>query len=165
MSVSGQNPRFDSYFNRLVLPYIAYLASGGPDRWSDNPDGFLFVTAISNWLRLQRGDQFTPQSAPQLAPQRTFNPNPFGQQQSLSLTDLWSVEPGMTQWQRQLAVFEADALIQFIDQTYGADTVLRFLHGLRGAQSLPNLIETLGLPYSDFEAKWTVWLDQLRANT
>ena len=47
--------------------------------------------------------------------------------------------------------------MQFIDETYGAKIVLRFFHTLRVAQSLTHAIEVLGIPYSEFEAKWLEW--------
>ncbi len=38
-----------------------------------------------------------------------------------------------------------------------AETVLRFFRALRFAQSLTHAIEVLGVPYSEFEAKWLEW--------
>ena len=149
----GQNAQIDSYFNRFILSQIMYLASGGFDRWGSNRDGFTFVTAVSNWERTRRGDQFTDR--------RSFNPDILNSQKPLSLDALWSWS-SVTQQQRLLASSEASALIKFIDEQYGADTVLRFFRGLRYAQSLPHLIEITGLPYSEFESKWEDWLKQYR---
>jgi hypothetical protein len=157
MSVPGNNTQVDGYFDRTVLPYLVYLASGGAERWNANRDGFLFVSAISNWISTQHSDRF--------APQRAFNPNFLGQQSLLSLNELWSWPLDLTQVQRQLGQFEANALISFIDQTYGPGMVLKFFYGLREAQSLPHLIEMTGVPYNDFEAKWTDWLKQFGANS
>ncbi len=57
---------------------------------------------------------------------------------------------------------QSSALIQFIDETYGPDTVIKFFQSLRLAQSLSRAIEIAGLPYGDFEAKWAIWLKQQR---
>ena len=58
---------------------------------------------------------------------------------------------------RQVRLANASALVEFIDETYGAEMVLRFFHALRFAHSLTQAIEVLGVPYSDFEAKWLKW--------
>jgi hypothetical protein len=57
---------------------------------------------------------------------------------------------------------QSRALIQFIDETYGPDTVIEFFRSLRTARSLSQAIEFIGLPYGDFEAKWATWLEQQR---
>ena len=56
----------------------------------------------------------------------------------------------------------ASALVQFIDETYGADTVLRFFRTLRFAQSLPHALSRIGVPTEELEAKWQTWMEEHR---
>jgi hypothetical protein len=75
----------------------------------------------------------------------------------LSADTLWDWPADLSQAGVQARLANASALVQFIDKTYGAEMVLRFFHTLRFAQSLTHAIEVLGIPYSEFEAKWLEW--------
>ena len=59
---------------------------------------------------------------------------------------------------------EASAVIKFIDEKYGADTVVGLLHALRSTSTLPGAIQSLGLPYADFKQSWAIWSEQLAAS-
>ncbi len=86
-----------------------------------------------------------------------FRPDLVTDMLSLSADTLWDWPAGTSQAGVQVRLANASALVQFIDETYGAETVLRFFRTLRFAQSLTHAIEVLGVPYSEFEAKWLEW--------
>ncbi len=57
---------------------------------------------------------------------------------------------------------QSSALVQFIDDTYSPDAVIKFFKALSAARSLSQALEIAGLPYSGLEARWTSWLKQQR---
>lgn len=79
----------------------------------------------------------------------------------IPLTDMWQSPFSASPQERAQLRAQANELIKFIGDTYGADTVYQFFHALRGAQSLPQAIESVGLPYDEFELKWQAWLKHL----
>lgn len=149
----GRNPQIDAIFSQHVLYPILYYASGGLDRWVHDRGGIMYVWAFGAWERIRRGLLPADELIPRPDVLRAAEPIPLDQLWAWS-TDLYS---------RDLIRNQAAALIQFIDETYGPEQVLAFFRALRHAQSLPHWIEVVGLPYSEFEAKWAAWLKNYRA--
>lgn len=145
----GRNNRLDEFFDRYFLLPALLEAAGGSDRWLASNDGVMYVYAIGLW-ELNREGRLPAGEFP-------YRPDLLADsKQPLRLDEMWT----MTQTD-DLSRAESSALIQFIDQTYGPDSVIRFFRALRAAHSLLHAIEIAGLPYSDFEAKWTTWMKQL----
>jgi hypothetical protein len=67
----------------------------------------------------------------------------------------WPVDASPDSVRERLA--NASALVQFIDETYGSNMVIRFFRTLRFARSLTHSISRLGVPYDEFEAAWLAW--------
>jgi hypothetical protein len=77
---------------------------------------------------------------------------------SLTVDEMWQwPEDNTSEAGLDLRLSRASALVQFIDETYGANMVIRFFRTLRFAQSLTHALNRLGLPYEEIEAKWLDW--------
>jgi hypothetical protein len=147
----GRNNRLDEFFDRHFLLPTMIEAAGGADRWMGSNDGVMYVYAIGLW-ELKRQGRLPADEFP-YRPDRLADDDRL-----LALDKMWTMSPA-----DDLAWAQSSGLIQFIDETYGADAVIEFFRALRHAQSLLHAIEITGLPYSDFEAKWLAWLKQQRA--
>jgi hypothetical protein len=146
----GRNNRLDEFFDRYFLLPTLLEAAGGADRWLTSNDGVMYVYAIGLW-ELKRQGRLPAGEFP-------YRPDLWADEDlSLTQADMWT----MTQAD-DLSWARSSALIQFVDETYGAEAVIKFFRALQHAQSLPHAIEITGLPYSDVEAKWTDWLKQQR---
>jgi hypothetical protein len=144
----GRNNRLDEFFDRhFILPAL-FEAAGGADRWLTNNDGMMYVYAISLW-ELERQGRLPADEFP-YHPELLADNN-----QLLPLDETWTMVQA-----DDLTRAQSSALIQFIDETYGPDTVIEFFRSLRTARSLSQAIESIGLPYGNFEAKWAAWLEQ-----
>jgi hypothetical protein len=146
----GRNHRLDEFFDQYFLLPALFEAAGGGDRWLTSNDGVMYVYVIGLW-ELKRQGRFPADEFP-YRPDLLADSDP-----SLTLDEMWTMKQA-----DDLTWARSSALIQFIDETYGADAVIEFFRALRLAQSLPHVIEIIGLPYSDFEAKWADWLKQQR---
>jgi hypothetical protein len=55
---------------------------------------------------------------------------------------------------------QASAVIDFIEQKYGASAVSKILKSISAAKSFSAVIETsLGVPFAEFEQKWQAWIN------
>jgi hypothetical protein len=139
---------WDGYFDRYLYFPLLYTAVGGAERWQQNRGGLMYVYAVGSWDLTRRE---RPMSSRWRFPYR-----PELVTDTLALTDeaLW-------QWDTERSVEQrlayASALIQFIDETYGANTVRRFFRTLRFAQSLPQALSRSGVVLEEFEQKWQAW--------
>ena len=62
-----------------------------------------------------------------------------------------------------IAYTEALAIIYFIEQEYGKQSIPKLLKALGTAHSFAAVIETgLGVPFAEFDQKWQDWLTQKR---
>jgi hypothetical protein len=145
----GRNDRLESIFDDYLFLPALYAASGGADRWLTSNDGVMYVYAIALW-ELQQQNKLRSDEFPYRTELLTAT-------QLIPLDELWTMsDPTELLWT------ESTALVKFIDDVYGADTVIAFFRALPHAQSLPHAIEIMGLPYSEFETKWNEWLKQYR---
>ncbi len=129
---------------------LARETSGGAARWNADSNGVLFLVAATQWINQQRayGTELNADLDVDLLRGRKLTLPRY-------LWD-WPVRDG-----RRLASPQAQAnsVIAYIEQTFGAARVVDFLKALRTAHSLPQAIETaLPVSYVTFEQQWQRWL-------
>ena len=152
--VNVEDDRWAQYYDRYLYFPLLYTAIGGPERWSQKRDGLRYLYAIGFWDLDRRGQSTLRRW------EFPFMPDLVTDMLSLSADTLWDWPADIPQAGVQVRLANARALVQFIDATYGAEMVPRFFHTLRFAQSLTYAVEVLGIPYSEFEAKWLEWLSR-----
>jgi hypothetical protein len=139
---------WDGYFDRYLYFPLLYTAVGGAERWQQNRGGLMYVYAVGSWDLTRRE---RPMSSRWRFP---YRPELFTDTLDLASDELWQWTTSGDVEQR---LANASALVQFIDETYGADVVLRFFRTLRFAQSLPHALSRSGVALDDFEQKWQAW--------
>ncbi len=181
------SPRVVGYFedaNTPGDPYVAMayaglidpivrLASGDGARWEIDHRGELFLQAVATWERLHLQEElhpsdlfFPPAFSPPVAAQglnlpRESYPALLRNEALVPLLSLWDWPDqggdfGMLQ---DAAVNEAESVVVFIDERYGADRVVRFLNALGRAHSLDEAIETaLPVSFGEFNRQWMRWI-------
>ena len=150
-SLDQNDPLMQLLYSRLS-EILAQVVSGGSTRWRANPGGMLYLTAIAQWelQRSLRGNDLDGYIGTDLLRGRRLTLPQY-------LWD-WPVRDG-----RRLASPQAQAnsVIAFIDQSFGAERVVALLKTLNTARSLPQAIEaTLPLSYVSFEQHWQQWLEE-----
>ncbi len=149
--VNVEDDRWAQYYDRYLYFPLLYAAIGGPERWSQNRDGLMYLYAIGFWDLNRRGQATVKRW------EFPFSPDLVTDMLPLSAETLWDWPANISQAGVQVRLASASALVQFIAETYGAEMVVRFFHALRFAQSVTRAIEALGIPSSEFEAKWLAW--------
>jgi hypothetical protein len=139
---------WDGYFDRYLYFPLLYTAVGGAERWQQNRGGLMYVYAVGSWDLTRRARAMSNRW------RFPYRPELFTRTLDLASDDLWQWTSSIDVEQR---LANASALVQFIDETYGADTVLRFFRTLRFAQSLPHALSRSGVPLEEFEQKWQAW--------
>jgi len=162
-------------FDSLIAP-TARLAAGYAARWPSDHQKELLLNAIIDWLRVRVFEEYalspvfvqstrrgSVSSALRLngAGARVYYTQLFEGKELISLEAIWrwpSDDASVSNLTGQ-AEDETEALIAFLDQRFGGDSVIRFLHTLGTADSLPLAIErALVINYSDFVIGWEQWL-------
>jgi hypothetical protein len=154
----ARNDQIDHEFDHYLFYPLLSVAAGGFGRGRQNQGAGLYVFAIGAWELAREGDTDP-------VPRFGFSARPAvltDTTQFIPLADMWQLPFNASNQQRGLLRLQATALVKFMDETYGADTVYQFFRALRYAQSLPHAIEITGLPYSEFEDKWGAWLKDLK---
>ncbi len=148
-SFDRSDPLLQLLYARLS-DIVARAISGGQVRWNADSGGRLYLTAVAQW-ELQRSlhgnDLDNYIGVPLLRGGKLTLPK--------YLWD-WPVRDS-----RRLAAPQAQAnsVIAFMDQSFGAERVVEFLRTLHTAQSLTQAIETtLPISYAAFEQRWQQWL-------
>jgi hypothetical protein len=143
------------YIESTLLASIVFAATGDPERWANTQEGSILVGMIANWEQAR----IEPN---QLGYDDTYWRNVLSVNQTqLPLEALWTSWPlTYTQAVNELMWAESSALIKFMDQQYGAQPIVEFLHALGPATSLRDAIESTGLVYNDFEKNWQTWLNK-----
>jgi hypothetical protein len=149
--VEVQDERWDQYFDRYLYFPLLYTATGGVQRWTQNRNGLMYLYAIGFWDLEQRSRVTLKRW------EFPYRPELVTDMLALSAEARWDWPADASEDGIQIRLANASALVQFIDEAYGREMVLRFFHTLRFAQSLTHAIEMLGVPYSEFEAKWLAW--------
>lgn len=154
--VDVDDERWDEYFDRYLYFPLLYTAVGGPQRWEQNRNGLMYLYAIGFWDLERRGRTALRRW------QFPYRPEMVTDMLSLADDARWNWPIDATSETVRQRLTNASALVQFIDETYGADMVLRLFRTLRFAQSLPHALSRLGVPYEEIEAKWQAWIEQRR---
>ena len=134
---------------------LAEDLSGWDQRAPRDTNGWLLVESMVDWVAMQQPiiSGFRTRVP---APQLYFEP--FTNMSMPPLESLWAITPTAyldTQWS------DADALIYYLHEQYGADKLIGFLKAIGPARSLSEAIEHgLGVPYADFKRGWANWLKQ-----
>ena len=136
----GHNESLDEFFDRYLFLSALFETAGNANTWLTSNEGVAYLYAIGRWELKREGRPAVNELS--------FLPAQAAKQRRPLPPDKAS------------AITQADDLIQFIDETYGPDILMRFFRALRVAQSLPHAIEVAGLPASEFEAKWAAWLKE-----
>jgi hypothetical protein len=149
-------PRWEQPLEPLVyykfVYFIARDSTGGLPAWPQEMTSEEFLNAIVHWELIRVNGQ----------PKRSllFQPAQLASPDLPDFELLWTWGPTYTQHTVALMWTETTALIDFIDEQYGADKVIEFLHGLGVAGSLPDALDRIGLPYQQFKQDWQAWLKQ-----
>lgn len=163
--------------NSLLLPML-HVASGDADRWARADGGRLFLEAIANWQRGRialeqqplpiffsgpRGGLTQPPSALSSLSARQYFTDRLAERELVPLEAVWRWDvndrafAGLT----LSAVDQAEATVAFIQDRYGDDGVIYFLHALGQADSLPTAVERgLGVTFGEFYLEWLKWTGQ-----
>ncbi len=163
-------------YNTLLEP-VARLATGDHERWARNRNGDLFLQGIMAWERLrinqmrdtppeqifieQPGGLSAQPSQGDWADTRQFYRDLLADHKLIPPADLWAWPPsgGASNDLNDLAEGEVDALIAFIEERYGARSVIRLLNALGPARSLSEAIETgLDADYEALIGEWRSWI-------
>jgi hypothetical protein len=151
--VDIDDERWERYFDRYLYFPLLYTAIGGLGRWDQKRDGLMYLYAVGSWDLTRRDRSMSSRW------RFPYRPELIAGTLELSADEMW-------QWPSdinlEVRLARASALVQFIDETYGADTVLRFFRTLRFAQSLPHALSRIGVPYDEIEAKWQTWMERQR---
>jgi hypothetical protein len=149
--VDIDDDRWDQVFDRYLYFPLLYTAIGGPQRWQQKRDGLMYLYAVGFWDLARRGRTTLARW------QFPYRPELVTDMLALSDDDRWDWPADASQESVRQRLANASALVQFIDETYGADTVVRFFRTLRFAQSLPHALSRIGVPFEEFEQKWQAW--------
>jgi hypothetical protein len=152
-------PGQDRSLNQAVVDSIVYYvarASANPQStWPIDTTSQQFLGLIADWESLRLAGR----------PDRKLidRPEQLASPDLPDLATLWTLPPTFTQRLAELRWLESAALITFLDEQYGADKVVAFLHTLGRVSSLPDAIKRMELSDRDFEQHWQAWLQQVAA--
>lgn len=152
--VDIDDDRWAQYYDRFLYFPLLYTAIGGPERWNQKRDGLMYLYAVGFWDLERRGRSNIRRW------QFPFRPDLVTDMLALSSDTLWAWPADASEDNTRMRLANASALVQFIDETYGAETVVRFFRTLRFAQSLRHALDRIGVPYDEFEAKWQAWIER-----
>jgi hypothetical protein len=142
-------PENSFYLGGLAQLVAQRMAYGSAEASSSARDGTVILRAIAQWAGSRAG--LTPYGNRFSAFNFTADP-----QQLLPLEALWNHADNSN---GRLKSREALAVVRFIEQTYGAQSVTKLLGALGQARSFSDAIEgTLGARSASFQQKWEDWL-------
>jgi hypothetical protein len=153
-------------YDMLIDPAVR-LASGDYLRWETERGGELFLQAIARWKRARIQEVLKPTDlffAPAVFPgaaQREEYTAWLRNESLLPVDALWDWPTrgrgfGLLQ---HLAVGEAEAVVAFVEDRYGEESVVRFLNALGRARSFEEAIEAaLPIRYAEFIRQWRGWI-------
>lgn len=155
---SADDPISRAAYNSLITP-ITQLASGNYDRWQRDLSGRWYLEAIAAW-ELYRLQTIEGEIQPDLA--QAFYSDLLSDVILIPLETTWTwhvdQDPGLGAGNDRGQI-EAEAVITYIDQTYGADRVVQFLNTLGNAPSIDAALQSsLQVKFTDFNRAWLKWL-------
>jgi hypothetical protein len=152
----GEPPGQDRSLNQAIVEnivyYVARTDASQLSTWPIDTTGQQFLGIISEWESLRLLGQ--PNRQLITRPEQLASPN------LPDLASLWIMPPQFTSQLAELRWIESSALITFLDEQYGADKVVSFLHTLGQTSSLADTLKQLDLPDRGFEEQWQAWLKQ-----
>jgi hypothetical protein len=153
-------PSFDRPFSQSaannIVYFVARSATSGLSTWPPDVPSQQFLGIIAEWENLRL---FGPATRSLM-----YQPDLLAGDDLLDLAALWMQPSDSTPHTLDLIYAEQTAFITFVDQRYGSDKVVAFLHILGQTASLPEAIERIGLHFSAFKAAWQSWLTQFNAS-
>lgn len=155
---SEDDPILRAAYNSLVTP-IAQLASGDLDRWQHDLGGNWFLEAITAW-ELYQVEPIAAKIDPQLA--QAYYADLLDGLILIPLDSTWTwhvdQDPGMGAGNDRGQI-EAEAVMAYIDQTYGPEKVVQFLNVIGSAHSTAEAVQAaLNVKFADFNRGWLKWL-------
>ncbi len=135
-----------------LLDVVARLGSGGTERWAASQDGLLYLNSVIQWKYSQVIGRTNPDDLirPDLLQGRKITLPKY----------LWDW-PIRDSRRLNAPQAQANSVIVYIDRSFGAPHVLKFLKAIGSANSLPHAIEaSLPIAYDDFERLWLEWIGQ-----
>lgn len=157
---SENDPIQRTAYDSLIFP-IAHLASGDPNRWTDDLGGNWYLEAIAGW-ELHRVE-FIPADVRLDQAQQLYS-SLLADVQLIPLDTVWAwhidQDPSMGA-DNDRGQIEAEAVIAYIEQHYGSAGLIKFLNALGPASALePALQASLGISYLEFNQRWLAWLNK-----
>ncbi len=155
-TAQADRPSLDKPFSQAaannIVYFVARSATSGLSTWPPDVPSQQFLGIIAEWENLRL---FGPATRTLV-----YHPDLLAGDDLFDLAALWIQPPDSTLHALDLMYAEQTALIAFVDQRYGSDKVVAFLHILGQAASLPEAVERMGLPYASFKVAWQTWLTQ-----
>jgi hypothetical protein len=155
---SENDPILRTAYHSLITP-IAQLASRNFDRWQSDLGGNWFLEAITAW-ELYRVETIEGEIQPELA--QAFYADLLNGLILIPLDTTWTwhvdQDPGMGAGNDRGQI-EAEAVIAYIDQTYGPAKVVEFLNVLGPARSTAEAVQAaLNVKFAELNRAWLTWL-------
>lgn len=155
----SENDPIENVAYQSLLTPITRLASGDLDRWNNDLGGFWFAEAVVDWELQQVVKTGTGVQRDQA---QAFYSNLLADVILIPLDTDWTwhvdQDPSMGA-NNDRGQIEAEAVIAYIDQTYGPDKVVQFLNALGPAKSTADAIQiALNMKFADFNQGWLKWL-------
>ena len=148
----GQDPSLSRSVIESIVYYVARTDVSAIATWPVNTTSQQFLDIIAEWENLRLLGQSDRHIIAR--PELLANPN------LPDLASLWTMPAQFTSQLAELRWVESAALIAFLDEHYGADKVVAFMHLLGQTSSLADTIKQLDLPDHNFEQQWHAWLKQ-----
>jgi hypothetical protein len=145
---------WNQYFVGPLYFLLLSTTVGGPERWEQKRDGMMYLFVIGLWDLSRRKPSLEG------LPDFPYMPELMTETVSLATDEMWQWPVDLPEADTDLRLARASALVDFIDETYGGDTVIRFFRTLRFAQSLPHALSRIGVPYDELETKWQAWIER-----
>jgi hypothetical protein len=114
--------------------------------FNEDRDGDALLWAVTVWATRRA----------MASPDTLFEWIAVDAQALLPLENLWGKLTSENGLQK---VSQSSAVIDLIEQEYGAPSVAKILKGMRTAQSFADVIKNgLGVPFAEFDQKWQAWV-------
>ena len=152
----GEQPGQDRSLNQSVVESIVYYVARDSvssfSTWPIDPTSQQFLGIIAEWESLRLTGR--PNRQLIVRPEQLTSPD------LPDLASLWTSPPQFTSQLAELRWIESTALVTFLDEQYGADKVVAFLHTLGKTSSLSDALKHLDLSNHAFEQQWQAWRKQ-----
>ena len=152
------------------MPYLAFEAAGGQERWQGRADGAWFVSAIIQWTqerlwqRLHGEEERSPFESTRAFLRLLMRNSPVP-----SLAEVWHDQRTITSSYPKMIPFYATSIlklrahaltaIDYVEETYGAGAIPDLLSAIAQNDTLEGALRrALGVSLTEFEPAWLAWL-------